>query len=863
MSMFGYGLFVGAFFSNGKVAAIFAIIFFYLTSFLYTIVQEQTTSESLKNLLSIFPTISVQLAGINMLEFESLGVGLSFENANELYKNYRFSTTIWMNLIYGLWLGIIGLYLENVLPSAVGVRKPFYFLFTKSYWCGTSHSKENQNNKVPVESKLSNSKEYDDDYDNIAIDSQNFEAIPDHLRRKEDDNQFIQINNLSKKFGSKFYAINNLTVEMFEDQIFALLGHNGAGKTTTINVLCGMMSASEGKASIYGYNVPTEMKEIRKMMGICPQHNILFPKLTVKEHLSIFADFKGMPKKEINEEIEMLLKDLNLKNKENVLSMNLSGGYKRKLSLGIALVGGSKVVFLDEPSSGMDVTARREMWDMLKKYRNDRIIILTTHYMEEADNLGDRIGIMSHGKMLWWGSPDFLKNRFGDGYNLVVVKLDRDDNEKLERFVLDNVPGSSKLSEVSSEVTFLLPKTSSQYFAEFFKKFDQELPNLDVSSYGISMITLEEVFLKVEDNDASKNIDIKAKIQQRRTSNLEDVKENNNEVDDYSISKSQIEGGCRIFWLHFIALIIKRFLLSRRNFKGFVLDLLLPGILVIAGFGLSKIDLFKNSNQRTLEPSLFPPTQRVIYNTNGISGSSAAYYSDLMNLFTPSSDFTFTATTSTIGSNDTATLENFDDILYNAAQASPLSPYRYGHYYLYNLDYTNHQYKVVSFINNTSQDAHVAFPHFMYQAIMRKEFGSSFSYTMINDPMPIVQIYKDIGKTFSGLFIIFVLGIAFALIPTTIIGFLISEKVNALVHQQIISGMNRYSYWISNFIYDIVKFYVPILITISSLYIFSLQYDYAWLLQSYHSFFLILTAWSLQLNLDFDFYLHTLLYLII
>ena len=136
-----------------------------------------------------------------------------------------------------------------------------------------------------------------------------------------------------------------------------------------------------------------------------------------------------------------------------------------------------------------------------------------------------------------------MKNRFGDGYNLVVVKVDRDDNERLERFVLDNVPGSSKVSEVSSEATFLLPKTSSQYFAEFFKKFDQELPNLAVSSYGVSMTTLEEVFLKVEDNDTSKNINLKAKIQRRRTSNLEDVKENtNDEVDDYSISKNQIEG---------------------------------------------------------------------------------------------------------------------------------------------------------------------------------------------------------------------------------------------------------------------------------------------------------------------------------
>ena len=157
------------------------------------------------------------------------------------------------------------------------------------------------------------------------------------MRRKEDNNQFISISNLKKKFGSNFYAINGLNGEMYEDQIFALLGHNGAGKTTTINVLCGMTSSSTGKASIYGYDVKTQMKEIRKITGLCPQHNILFPKLTVREHLSIFSDFKGMNSKDAKVEIDQLLKDLNLESRANMLSMNLSGGYKRKLSLGIAL----------------------------------------------------------------------------------------------------------------------------------------------------------------------------------------------------------------------------------------------------------------------------------------------------------------------------------------------------------------------------------------------------------------------------------------------------------------------------------------------------------------------------------------------
>lgn len=118
---------------------------------------------------------------------------------------------------------------------------------------------------------------------------------------------------------------------------------------------------------------------------------------------------------------------------------------KRKLQLGMALIGGSKLIFLDEPSSGLDTTARREMWDMLKRYREGRIIVLTTHYMEEADCLGDRIGIMSHGKMMCCGSSEYLKNKYGEGYNLVIVKNGREDNQKLQDFIQSRIHGSKKL----------------------------------------------------------------------------------------------------------------------------------------------------------------------------------------------------------------------------------------------------------------------------------------------------------------------------------------------------------------------------------------------------------------------------------
>lgn len=152
-----------------------------------------------------------------------------------------------------------------------------------------------------------------------------------------------------------------------------------------------------------------------------------------------------------------MIEDLDLKFKTDELSKNLSGGQKRRLSVGIAFIGNSKVVLLDEPTSGMDTSARRFIWEMLRNYRNGRIVILTTHFMDEADFLGDRIGIMGEGELKCCGSSIFLKNKFGVGYNLVVVKESAERREKIEgeeALIKKHVPEAIKLSDVSAEVTY-------------------------------------------------------------------------------------------------------------------------------------------------------------------------------------------------------------------------------------------------------------------------------------------------------------------------------------------------------------------------------------------------------------------------
>ena len=211
------------------------------------------------------------------------------------------------------------------------------------------------------------------------------------------------------------------------------------------------------------------MGEARKMMGVCPQHDVLFDLLTPEEHLEIFYEFKGADKTNRKKEIDQLLTDIGVADKKNNYAYQLSGGNKRKLSVAIALCGNSKFVLLDEPSSGLDIQARRQLWEMLRQYRRNRIILLTTHYMDEADILGDRIGIMTGGKMTALGSSMFLKNRFGMGYVMTLVKSSPALNKKVVPYLRQKLgPEIMKLSEIQGEMTIQIPRDYTYMFKDFF-----------------------------------------------------------------------------------------------------------------------------------------------------------------------------------------------------------------------------------------------------------------------------------------------------------------------------------------------------------------------------------------------------------
>jgi ATP-binding cassette subfamily A (ABC1) protein 1 len=339
------------------------------------------------------------------------------------------------------------------------------------------------------------------------------------------------------------------------------LGRNGAGKTTTMSVLTGLFPPTSGVVRVLGKELQTEIDSIRKELGFCPQHNVLFNKLTVEEHLFFFLAMKlPLAKRfEINEKISRWLSDLSLTSKRNTLVSSLSGGMKRKLSVALAFVGSSKLVVLDEPTAGIDPYARRAIWDLLAKHKEQRTIVLSTHYMDEADILGDRVAIISDGKLCFVSTPLAFKCRFSTGYQLTLVKqqrnlvvetqLDRDidkideldqncscdsvgnnlgshirhanvspanmtslcchgysqssprvscfDIHAVTEFVQLYVSNARLIEDNDAEACYVIPTSMSRngHFSSLLKELDSRKDRLGVASYGISDSSFDQAFL--------------------------------------------------------------------------------------------------------------------------------------------------------------------------------------------------------------------------------------------------------------------------------------------------------------------------------------------------------------------------------
>ena len=225
----------------------------------------------------------------------------------------------------------------------------------------------------------------------------------------------IVVDNLTKRF-EDVTAIDGLCLTVANAELFGLLGPNGAGKTTTINVLCGLTRPSSGSVKVAGHDIQKETTHVKKLIGVCPQETPVYTHLTGRENIELFGNLYEMPREKLKERTEKLLQILGLSEDADRRVGKYSGGMKRRLNLIMALIHDPEIAFLDEPTVAMDPQARHAVWDFIKELKQaGKTVILTTHYMEEAQELCDRVGIIDHGKLIALGSPKDLMTQYNCG----------------------------------------------------------------------------------------------------------------------------------------------------------------------------------------------------------------------------------------------------------------------------------------------------------------------------------------------------------------------------------------------------------------------------------------------------------------
>ncbi|KAM5570708.1 ABC transporter A family member 7-like [Rosa sericea] len=321
----------------------------------------------------------------------------------------------------------------------------------------------------------------------------------------------IICNNLKKVYPGRDgnpekFAVRGMSLALSRGECFGMLGPNGAGKTSFINMMIGLTKSTSGTAFVQGLDINTQMDEIYTSMGVCPQHDLLWETLTGREHLLFYGRLKNLKGSGLRQAVEQSLKSVNLFHGgvADKRAGKYSGGMKRRLSVAISLIGDPKVVYMDEPSTGLDPASRHNLWNVVKRAKQDRAIILTTHSMEEAEVLCDRLGVFVDGSLQCIGNPKELKARYGGSY-VFTMTTSSNHEEEVENLVRSLSPNANKIYHLSGTQKFELPKHEVK-IADVFQAVENAKSKFTVFAWGLADTTLEDVFIKVALGAQASNI---------------------------------------------------------------------------------------------------------------------------------------------------------------------------------------------------------------------------------------------------------------------------------------------------------------------------------------------------------------------
>jgi ABC-type multidrug transport system ATPase subunit len=325
---------------------------------------------------------------------------------------------------------------------------------------------------------------------------------------------------LSKTYQSDFgnksvQALKRVSFSIGKGELLGVMGHNGAGKTTLINVLCGLVYKDEGNGRIFDFSIEQQLNSIRKRIGVVSQFDVLWDQLTGVEHMQLFQILKRVDVANFEQLMEQRLKDVGLNDAGNQQVGKYSGGMRRRISVALSTMGNPNVILMDEPSTGMDPVSRRHVWSLIQRLKLEKAIVMTTHAMEEAELLSDKIIVLDHGEVKCVGTPLQLKNMIGKGYRISMI-CEKQDVARVKSLMQTVLPHGhfQEQSGGSGGMVYDLPISHVKELGSIFKLMDgkkgtgrgrtgegreaaiEQLSEL-VTDVGVSQTTLEEVFMHV------------------------------------------------------------------------------------------------------------------------------------------------------------------------------------------------------------------------------------------------------------------------------------------------------------------------------------------------------------------------------
>ncbi|KAM9979550.1 hypothetical protein ACTFIY_008779 [Dictyostelium cf. discoideum] len=512
LSMVSFAFFLSTFFKKTRAASIFGYFFVMVMV-------------NLNSTLSLFNTsVPVFYYWVPILAF-SRGIstlcGLCGNGLCPPLSQYTWDFEL-SRILFWLFIDTIvyltlAVYFDKVLPREFGVPShPLFFikdlkeLFSNKGKYRKLRGSDEINEKTKLINEYTidgiNNNNNDDDDDNGLMD-EDVKKEKDMIVKGEynPEEMTLIVEGLRKQFpGRPKPALSNLYLSVKKGEVLGYLGANGAGKTTSISILTGLYTPTSGTAHIAGLDIRYDMDKIHQVIGVVMQFDVLWEDLTCEETILYYTRLKGTPKSIEFQSTHNILKEVNLLDVKDRFVKELSGGMKRRLSFAIAMTGESSIIFLDEPTTGLSIETRKDLWGTINELKKNRSIILTTHSMQEADILSDRIAIVSQGKLQCIGTQTHLKQKFGDGYSVRIDIQEDYQNTHNPTDLIKSFSPSATLSETfNGSYVYRLPKDS--IISDLYEYLVLNKEQYHLQEWSLSQTSLEDVFLKISANDDTVN----------------------------------------------------------------------------------------------------------------------------------------------------------------------------------------------------------------------------------------------------------------------------------------------------------------------------------------------------------------------